>query len=94
MEVIVHESEASVRQHDLAVKVFEFKHAQYHYDEWMLNKLNSLFGGSAVSCFTTKSFRFRTHPVIGPLSVILFFNDRPPTYMEVSEWLALDRLTK
>lgn len=94
MELIVHDSESSVCKHDHAVKEFEFRHTRFHSDEWMLNKLNSVFGGSAVVCYTSKPCRFSNQPWMGPLTVILFFNDRPPTFMQVSEWLALDRLAQ
>jgi len=91
MEMLVHVSEGSLCKHDHATKSFQYRNAQFVYDEWMLNKLNSMFGGNAVACYTTKPTLFRTE-VISHLSLFLFFDDRPPTFIQISEWMTLDRV--
>lgn len=91
MTLTVHGSEASLIKHDHSVKMFEYRGTKYVYDEWLLNKMNSMFGGSATACYTPRLTPFKTN-MISHLEFFLFFADRPPTRVAVSEWLMLDRL--
>lgn len=90
--MIVHESEASVSRHDHSVKMFKYRGVEYSNDEWMRNKLNSMFGGSAIACYTPRVTLFKTQ-IISHMSMFLFFEDRPPTFIQISEWVILDRVS-